>query len=607
MKYPYLFPVSRISIPVSLLALALVLFLVAGAGPVIAQVTSAPAEPPEAAGGLVIFAERCANCHGAQGLGDGELAANLPNPPAVLASSEYLRQAVPADMMATITEGRVELGMPPFGPVSSNPLSEESRWQAIAAIYSLGTPAESVEQGLALYEENCLACHGQMGQGDGEEAGSLNSPPPDLSDLTYWSNTSSQAIFDLLADTGRIAAHDYSLEAEELWPVVDYVRTFGYEYVDALAAFRPLEEATVSGIVDNGTTGDPAPEGTSVRLRAFTRDLDVTLTLTTTVQENGSYHFDLTEVPQDWFFRAAVIYEGIEFGSDFGQASFIQPQVDLPVIIYEKTDDPANIVVNQLHTIFQFSTNDEVEVNQLYVASNTGTTVFAGRSGDVGEGTFEISLPDNAQLLEFQRGFGSLDNFFPANELIATETGWADTLPVRPGQSTLVLLVRYTLPYVANGTTLSHPLSYDTAEINLVIPAGVQIVNTEIWQDAGLQTLESGSFSTFSQADLPAGTILTAALEGRPQQTSNTAGSLVRNDTADLLIGGGIFLVVAAAAIFAVRQWHGPPALSNEEEKEMLLEAIADLDDDFAAGDITESEYKQEREALMVELRAIWE
>jgi hypothetical protein len=98
-----------------------------------------------------------------------------------------------------------------------------------------------------------------------------------------------------------------------------------------------------------------------------------------------------------------------------------------------------------------------------------------------------------------------------------------------------------------------------------------------------------------------------AALEGRPQQTSNTAGSLVRNDTADLLIGGGIFLVVAAAAIFAVRQWHGPPALSNEEEKEMLLEAIADLDDDFAAGDITESEYKQEREALMVELRAIWE
>jgi mono/diheme cytochrome c family protein len=603
--YPRPSKTARQPIKNSIIAMLKLILVLVAAGTIIAQESSTPTAPPDGAAGLTTFADRCANCHGPLGEGDGELAANLSNPPPSFADPDFIRQAVPSDLFDTITNGRVEANMPPFGPSSSNALSEESRWQAVAAIYSLGTTAESINQGQLIYQENCLACHGQSGLGDGDEAAGLSPAPPSLGDLAFWSGNSNQTIFDRLADPSTISFHTYELQEEALWSVVDYIRTFSYSYADPQAASAPLETAVVSGIVTNGTTSEAAPPETAVRLRAVNSDFENTLTMTSTVEAGGRYHFDLTDVPQDWFFRTAVFYNDIEFGSDFNQLTFSQPEIELPVIIYEKTTDPANISINQLHTIFSFANPDEVDVNQLYVVGNAGNTVYAGPTGDLAGGTFELALPSNAQLQGFQRGFGSLDSFFPTDELIPTASGWADTLPVRPGQSTLVLLVHYTLPY-QEGTTISHPLIYDTAEINLVVPQGISIASGDNWQDTGLETLENGTFSTYQQRNKPAQSSLAASLEGKPSvPPASSVGPVIRNDTAELLIGGGALLVVIAIAAFALRQWQAP-AYPIQEQKADLLQDIADLDDEFQAGQLSLDQYQAERENLMAELKAIW-
>lgn len=583
--------------------LMLILVLVA-AGTIIAQESSTPTAPPDGAAGLTTFADRCANCHGPLGEGDGELAANLSNPPPSFADPDFIRQAVPSDLFDTITNGRVEANMPPFGPSSSNALSEESRWQAVAAIYSLGTTAESINQGQLIYQENCLACHGQSGLGDGDEAAGLSPAPPSLGDLAFWSGNSNQTIFDRLADPSTISFHTYELQEEALWSVVDYIRTFSYSYADPQAASAPLETAVVSGIVTNGTTSEAAPPETAVRLRAVNSDFDITMTMTTTVEADGRYQFDLTDIPQDWFFRTAVFYNDIEFGSVFNQLTFSQPELELPVIIYENTTDPAEITINQLHTIFSFTTSEQVEVNQLYVVGNAGNTVYIGPSGNLEDGTFELALPPSAQLQQFQRGFGSLDSFFPTDELIPTASGWADTLPIRPGQGSLVLLVRYSLPY-QDSLTISHPLLYETAEINLVLPQGISLNSGDDWQDTGLQTLENGTFSTYQQQDKPAQSNFTASLEGQPSQSSASVGPVIRNESAELLIGGGTLLVVVAIVVFALRQWQGP-AYPIEQQKADLIQNIADLDDDYHTGQLSQSDYLAERESLMAELKAIW-
>lgn len=578
------------------------------AGGAVAQSTSTPSEPPDAESGVAIYGERCANCHGQQGLGDGELAADLPNPPTALASADYLRGAVPSEMFDTITNGRVDQGMPPFGPTSSNPLDDAQRWDAIAAIYSLGTPLESVNQGQQVYEENCLACHGAEGLGDGPEAAGLDKTPGDLSSLDYWASRSNQAVFDTLAAGNQITAHEYDLGDDDLWATVDYIRTFSYGYTDALALFRPLASAAISGPIVNGTTGEPPGGELTALLRAFTRDLEITLTMTDTVDAEGQYSFELSDVPQEWFYRVGVTYDGVDFGSDFTQLTYLQPEAELPITVYDKTDDASALSIQQLHMVLTFA-EDLLQVGELYVVSNNEPTVFVGQTGNPSEGTFEFAVPEAAENVAVQRGFGSIDSFIPASEVISTADGRADTLPVRPGQATLIMLVQYDLPY-GEGVTLSHPLYYNTANVNLVMPdAGVSLKEGDGWFDTGQQAMETGNFISFGQDALTAGSSLTLELEGQPRVTtssSNAPGSVIQNNATELLIGVGMALVVIVVAAVAIRRWRSGPeeyAYSREE----LIEAIAELDAEHEAGTIGEEEYQEEREALMDELRAIWE
>ncbi|MDX1613064.1 MAG: c-type cytochrome [Candidatus Promineifilaceae bacterium] len=592
-----------IRVAVSLTALLFLLgtILLLAPATVVGQETTVPDSPPESMAGLAVYSERCANCHGPTGLGDGELAAESPNPPTALASPQYLDTAVPADMFATITNGRLSAGMPPFGPTSSNPLSEASRWDAIAAVYSLGTPQDALDAGRELYEVNCLACHGASGSGDGPEA---TGQEGDLASIDYWFTTSNQAVVDAL-NGGGIAAHTYELSQAELATVTDYVRTFSYGWTDALAAFRPLEEASVSGLVINGTTGEAVGEGARVTLRAFTSELDITLTLTDTLDAAGTYQFALSDVPQDWFYRVGVDYAGVEFGSDFGQLSAAETELELPVTVFDQTDDPTQVVIEQLHMVLSFG-EDGLQVGELYVVSNNADAIFVGATGDPALGTFRIALPEEAQGVSFQRGFGSVDSFIPATEMERTDSGWADTLPIRPGEGTLTLLAQYLLPYEDEGT-FSHPLNYDARGVNLVFPdVGVALDLSEGWQLMGERNMgEAGTFNTYARIDVPAGETITLDMEGRPRLPERQASVVAPGDSNELLIGGGLALVAILAAAVVLRQWRSAPDL--EAEREELLEAIALLDEEYQAGEIDEVVYQEEREELKAELLEVWE
>ncbi len=589
-----------------LIVLSLLIALIwATANSAAAQESELPTQPPDTDAGLAIYADRCANCHGPFGQGDGELAPNLPNPPTAHGSAEYLQTAVPTEMFGVITSGRIPRGMPPFGPDSSDPLSDAERWDLIATLYSFGTPVEKVEAGQLVYEENCLACHGEEGLGDGPDADGLETTPGDLAELDFWFKISNQNVFDSLANGNQVREHEYELDDEALHSVVDYMRTFSYGHADVLAALRPLETASVSGQAINATTGEPLTDETTALLRAFTRDLDITLTMSQTLNAEGYYIFDLNDVPQDWFFRISLTHDDVEFGSDFGQVTFDQPGLDLPVTVYDKTSDPSRITVQQMHTFLDFS-DDQLTVSELYVVSNEDNSVFVGESGDPAGGTFEFSVPDGAEQLIFQRGFGSIDSFIPATEIIETDSGWADTLPLRPGPGTLTLLVQYSLPYDGE-VALAHPLNYATFSVNLVLPdVGVTLDESSGWVNGGTQAMEGGSVTSYQQLALPAGSELVLNLEGQPRAGGTSTINLVSDNALELAIGFAAALVVAGIAAVVIRRWRldsGDEILDRDE----LLQEIADLDDAYEAGEIGEADYHRDREAILADLKAIWE
>lgn len=587
-----------------------------------ATIAQEPVTPPEsrpdAEAGLQIFTERCATCHGPLGMGDGEMAAQLPRPPTALGSADYARQAVPAHIFDVITNGIVDAGMPPFGPGNSDPLSEAQRWDLVAAVYSLGLRQGFVDDGREVFEENCQACHAADGSG---ESGVLN-----LRDQAYWLERNDQNVVQMLAEPAIPEHEDIALDDAALQAVVAYARTFSYDYADPMAAFEPIEAAQVAGAVVNQTTGQPLDAGVSATLSAFTADFEPSLTMTTTLDAEGRYEFDLTMVPPQLVYVVTVQYEGISYGSDFGQLEADDPTLNLEVPVYERSTDPSTVAIEQLHIILQFA-EGLVQVSELYQFSQSASTVFVGQSGDPETGTVHLALPEGASEPSFDRSFGGMESFFPADTVIPTGDGWADTVPLRPGQSSLSLLARYTLPY-DDALTISHPVHYDVRNTNLVLPdAGVNL-SGDGWQEGEPQAMgQAGLFHTFTRTGVPAEQTISFSLQGEPRLAAAAAPGAnvpLRNQTSELLIGAGVLLLALAIGAYSVRLWRQNRPVPEDsrllavdeadevqpnvtQRRQELLQAIAALDDAYEAGELPATEYEQQREALKEELVAIWQ
>ncbi|GAB4580086.1 MAG: hypothetical protein Fur0022_28250 [Anaerolineales bacterium] len=135
--------------------------------------------------GAQIYAERCALCHGPDGQGDGPAAPSMIPRPRDFTLGLYKYKTTPAgqppsdeDLARIIREGLTASAMPYFGDL----LSEEEINAVIEHLKTLSpvfdganpTPIEipaqppadsdSLVRGSALFQQNCIACHGTDGR-----------------------------------------------------------------------------------------------------------------------------------------------------------------------------------------------------------------------------------------------------------------------------------------------------------------------------------------------------------------------------------------------------------------------------------------------------------
>lgn len=568
--------------------------------PTTAQELVLPTAPPDAAAGLAIYNERCVVCHGDLGDGRGTQAVQAGLEPAAFSDPQFRLTAVPSLLFETISNGNLAAGMPPFGQASSTPLSEAEIWNLIAATYSFSTRPDEIAAGEALAAE-------------------LGADTTSWPALDYWFSRSNEMILAELVTDELLGIDLAELSDEEKLSLIDYGRSLNYSYVDPLAAFAPVEQATFQGQVINGTTNEPFTEG-EVRLRAFTIQLEEMYSETTPVNEEGSFEFVVENIPTDWVFLADVTYGDLTFNSNAVQVSNAEPLAQMPLFVFDTTSDPSVVAVDRLHMVMTFAEN-RLLVSELYLFSNLETAVFVGESGNKDEGTIEIGLPAGAENVNFQRGFGtSLDSFVPANEFIQTDTGWADTVPLRPGTNSLNLLVNYDLPY-DDGLLLAHPLPYPTGSASLIMSdVGVTISEAE-WVSQGVQATPSGSFLGYINDNMSQTNALSLTLNGRPTQIIDAQGNPlpVRNQTNELIIGAAGLAIILGISFYFVQRWRSEPAYVGavkppltaktkykNRDGEMLLQTIANLDDAYEAGELEETAYQQQRQELKRQLTAVW-
>lgn len=270
--------------------------------------------------GIAIYQERCAQCHGVFGMGDGELASQAVNPPTAVGNPNYATNATPSLMYDVITNGRPMRGMPPYGDSSSNPLSEQERWDVIGAIFALGTNSADF-QGI---------------------------PSPSIA--SDWKTTPQKTVE---------TENNLPPTTAQAW------RMAGFDYW--------LGRGILNGKVIDGSSAEPVAQ-TVVTVRHY-EEGRVAQIYTTTTGNDGSYQFVFDNVAADWITRPQLTEGKYNFTGNFVRFTSNEMTQSADIVRYDSTEDLSSLRFDQLRTVVSITPNG-LSINQLYQWTNIAQKLF---------------------------------------------------------------------------------------------------------------------------------------------------------------------------------------------------------------------------------------
>ena len=504
--------------------------------------------------------------------------------------------------------------MPPFPS-----LNDRQRWDVISYVFSLSEPAGEVEQGKALYQENCAACHEETGRGDGSQAAGKNSP--NFLDQEAMAVKSAANLFQVISDGGtEMSGWRDKLSEDQRWALASYVRslTFASAGEMAAAAYQPGQSATpaavietpvaaadvvtptvgtgaISGLITNASGGE-LPFGAEVMLHGFD-EMQMVISKTTTLARDGTFTFSGMEMPDGRMFFTSIEHNGVTYGSEVGTAVSGETQMDLPITIYDATQDTSALKIDRLHLFFEQFDAQTMLVRELFVMSNTGveTIVPPGE----GQPTISFNLPEGYQELQFQDG--ELGGRF-----IQTPDGFGDTASIYPGQGNYTILLAYTLPYNRK-LELSQPMTLPADAVVVLVPQEHLKVKGEGLQSAGTHDASGVIYQMYDTNGLKAGDELDLTVSNSFSLGGGSRNNLVIGLAALglVLILGGVWLYWrnraggdGSAADTAMGDAGAAAPGANAETPEDIMDAILALDDLYHSGKIFEEAYLSRRAEL---------
>jgi len=582
-----------------------------------------PLVPPDPASGKPIFTEKCAPCHGETGMGDGFQADQLPITPAALVSPDVLQKAIPLDWYNLISKGDLERFMPPF-----NSISEQQRWDVIAYIYSMATPDDYAVKGEELYLDNCAGCHGETGKGDGPKASAFEDQMPDFTDLKWMAETSNQSLHEAIANgiSPSMPSFNDTLSEEQRSTVVSFLRTLTFAdpnqtsepteisaaesegTPEATVAPAPTNDVSLAGVVTGQLafiSGEKPPEGMVITLRGFD-NMQETISISTTIQSDGSFSFTNVDMPLGRVFVSSTEFEGVTYGSDIAMVEDETASLELPIPIFESTDDSSALSADRTHIFFEYLEPDTLQVVEIYIISNpSDRTVVAAIEG---EPTIEFKLPKDATNLQFEDGV-------LGGRYVLTPEGFGDTAAIRPGAGQHQITFGYEVPYDGK-VEISQSVNLPTNAVVILIPKDGLKIKGEQLEYTGARDVQGITYEMYTGDRIEDGTDLAITVSGRP---GGGGISLESESSTSLVIGlAALGLVLIGAGVWLFRRsqrdydqddfidenGEEPTSINDiPDDPNALMDAIIALDDLYQAGELPEEAYRQRRAVLKEQLR----
>lgn len=588
-----------------------------------------PSHPPLALVGEGIYEQSCAACHGFRGMGDGPVALQLTLPPTRFGDPLPTWNKTPAEWFHATKFGRIENLMPPW----QNSLSDDQIWQVVAYAWELRTTPTQVTQGRRLYEQNCAACHGPQGLGDGPEA---PSPLRNFADPALMMTLSQGQLWQGWRDAHPEIGENWAVEQSEA--VLAYVRTFTLR--PSWTFVMDQGPGTIEGQVVQGSVGG-GPFSGPVTLEAFAGNRPLG-TFEQSVAEDGRFRFDNLPVESGLVYLLTATYNNVRYASAplafAGEIASLGPasptpaplaegerntliRADLP--IYEVTQDLSGLRGDRVNLIVEQAPG-ALLIGQLFFLGNQGDRAVVGRTveGVPVPVTVALPIPAGAQEIGFQDGDLG-EEYWRVGDRIY------DTRPVVPGEFSRQIFVRYRLPFEGRSVDLAQLMPFPVPELNVLV-AELPNLQSQIGLSegemifVGRQNLQGAEYSQWS-GSLSANTTLSLSLQGvlaqgdtDPRQIAPTGGGLLPPAVASpvtqidrpiaLAVGGLIGLLFVGVLGFfwwRNRRETGQPSLDLASQRIQLLQAIADLDDRHSMGQMTDAQWQQGRARLKGELLAV--
>ena len=385
-------------------------------------------------------------------------------------------------------------------------------------------------------------------------------------------------------------------------------------------AQAPTLNGKVQLQVANGTKDAKSPDLSKLPVTLYIADMNAQsiVTQTATTDAKGSAVFSNLNPMTSTRYLALARYNNIDYVGEvfsFDAGATTQP---ITVTVYETTTDSSAIQIAQAHLILDIQTK-AMNVTEIIQFTNLGDRTFIG-ANPIG------SSPHRATLL-LPTLVGATEILFDDPDIDASTLRGVGmltyTMPIQPGNDQIIFT--YGVVYNPPNYELAIKMPYDVPTLRILMSdVGEKLTSSQLSPMTQFPTQMGANFLQTSMSNIAKGTEIKATITNLPETvagstmpttgTSTTGGAPTTAPADNSQVIG--YAVLGAAAIAAIglivypltqrrshtRAVETEPVAMPMSKRELLLQSIADLDDDHEAGKVSDATYTEERARLKAKL-----
>ncbi len=360
---------------------------------------------------------------------------------------------------------------------------------------------------------------------------------------------------------------------------------------------------SIQGRVVNGTPGAELPSGLAVLMLVTGADGTLSGTGQTAPDQDGRFAFQNVELVEGGSYTLSVDYDGVFYGTNLTPADAEQ---DIMLTVFEPTQDASVVSVGRHVMVLAAIDGKDRTVTAFEFAEVTNLsdrTLLPDLTNQAQISFLRFALPPNAGNL-------NVESNLRGGDIIAIPTGFALTAPVPPGDHSIVF--SYSFPYEGSGLAYRQSLVQGAEIFQVLVPEGLTGVSIPGLASVPAVGIQGTTYRAWEGRDFPPGRGLELALTGLPEPGVWTRfGNSVTDGTFwQIAIPSAVGATLAALLLWGlvqrcrptpVHQTAGPTTGQESPERASLIQAVAELDERYQQGQVSEKEYRQQREGLVAE------